>query len=91
MSNSDALTSGTDRSGLTVVGSKTIMASNDTRNGGAFQNISDTAMFVNQTGATATALNGFFVAAGTGINLVTDQAVSVYCTVAGKAYVALEF
>ena len=91
MSNSSALTSGTDRSGVTVVGSKSVMAANNTRTGGAFQNISDTAMSVNMTGQDATALNGISVPAGGGINIATDENITVYCAVAGKAYVALEY
>lgn len=87
----DTLSAGTDRSGVTVAGAKDVMAANAARTGGAFQNVSDAAMYVNLAGATASATNGFLVPAGGGLNIVTNQKISVYCATAGKAYVALEF
>lgn len=88
---SNALPAGVNQSGVTASGNKEALPANAARQGGAFQNISDTNMFVNMTGENASATNGFLVPPGGGINIMTNEAVTVYCASAGKNYVAMEF
>lgn len=85
------LGAGANRSTTTAAGSKVLAVANRNRKGLVVQNVSDTAVVVCQTGEDATATNGLSLAAGQGLEVVTNQRVSIFCTVAGKAVAAVEY
>lgn len=86
------LSAGTDRSGTitTANAAQQVAPANASRMALTFQNTSDTAMRVTESGIAATATTGYLVGPGQGINVSTNRAISVFCTVAGKTFAATE-
>ncbi len=87
-----ALPSGTDRSGTitTANTAQDVAPANPTRVGMTFQNTSDTAMRLTESGADATATTGFVIAPGQAVNVSTNKRISVFCATAGKSFAATE-
>ncbi len=86
------LPDGTDRSGTitTAATAQQVAPANVTRTALTFQNTSDTAMRLTESGTAATATTGFIVSAGQGVNISTNKSISVYCAAAGKTFSATE-
>ena len=84
-----------DRSGATTgTSSQEVMASNESRTYLAFQNISDTTMFVNFGASATTDDNSLRVLSGGSITFnggwIPSQAINVICSSASKKFVAKE-
>lgn len=86
-----ALGTGATKSGVTGAGTVVVVAAdNPNRRGLTFQNISDTAMWLTQTGVDPAVDAGFYIAAGQGFEVSTSQEVRVFCATAGKKFWATE-
>jgi uncharacterized protein (DUF2345 family) len=88
-----ALPAGTNRSGSITTGgtAQDVAAANTSRIGMTFQNTSDTVMSLTESGVTATATNGYSIAAGQAINISTSNRISVFCATTGKTFAATEY
>ena len=88
-----ALPEGTDRSGSITAANvaQDVAPANSNRVGLTFQNTSDTAMRLTESGNDATASNGYLIGAGVSVNVSTNKRVSVFCTLAGKTFSATEY
>lgn len=93
----DVLRVGTDRSGVTTADtegatSSVVAEANSSRRRLTIQNISDEALWVNQSGSAAQAstAGNYKIATGAIFEVTTNQEVSIIGSVAGKAYTATE-
>ncbi len=85
-----SLPTGTNRSGVTVAGAKTLAPYNLRRQSLTIQNTSDADMRIREDGTDASATSGFLVVSGAAVDVDTNQRISVWCAVAGKPYEATE-
>jgi len=87
------LPGGVDKSGTiaSAGAAQTLAAQNSARSALLFQNISDTDIWLSETGtATASTAGSFKVAAGSFYEVRTNRAISIICTSSGKAFTAVE-
>jgi hypothetical protein len=83
---------GTDRSGSITTGgtSQQVAAANTSRVTLTFQNTSDTNMYVNDTGASASPTAGYLVTPNVIVSSTTNNQINVYCAITGKSFIATE-
>jgi hypothetical protein len=86
------LPTGTNRSGTITAGSvsQQIAAAQVNRTSLTFQNISDTVMYVSDSGMAASPTSGYMIIPGMLVETETNNQINVYCITAGKSFIATE-